>query len=120
MIGQICVCDEAVCGLDLGDAGEAEFLDQAVLEGSEGALGAAACLGRVGGDVFDAELVEGAADLGRVALVHFAARLRRVEVVAASVGVEATGQALVGEHLLERAEGGRGALLLDQEGRVDL
>ena len=59
MIGQICVCDEAVCGLDLGDAGEAEFLDQAVLEGSEGALGAAACLGRVGGDVFDAELVEG-------------------------------------------------------------
>ena len=63
MVGQVALFDEAVCGLDLGDAGEAEFLDQAVLEGSEGALGAAACLGRVGGDVFDAELVEGAADL---------------------------------------------------------
>ena len=94
MVGQVALFDEAVCGLDLGDAGEAEFLDQAVLEGSEGALGAAACLGRVGGDVFDAELVEGAADLGRVALVHFAAGLGGVEVVAASVCVEAAGSPL--------------------------
>ena len=40
--------------------------------------------------------------------------------MAAAVGIEAAGQPLVGEHLLQRAEGGRGAFLLDQEGRVDL
>ena len=40
--------------------------------------------------------------------------------MAAAVGIEAAGQPLDGEHLLQRAEGGRGAFLLDQEGRVDL
>ena len=105
-------------------SGPVEFLDEAVLEGSEGALGAAACLSSgeaaIGSDVLDAELMEGAADLGALVLGDFAAGLRRVEVVAGAVGIEAAGQALGAEHLLERAEGGRGAFLLDQEGRVDL
>ncbi len=81
---------------------------------------AVAGLGGVGGDVLDAELVQGAPDLAAPPLVHLAAGLGRVEVVAAAVGIQRAGQAVLGEHRLERPEGGRGALLLDQEGRVDL
>ena len=77
-------------------------------------------LGGVGGDVLDAELVQGAPDLAAPPLVHLAAGLGRVEVVAAAVGIQRAGQAVLGEHRLERPEGGRGAFLLDQEGRVDL
>ena len=120
VVGQVGVCDEAVCGFDRCDPRQRQFLDEAVLEGAEGALGAAARLGRIGGDVLDAELVEGAADLGVLILGDLAACLGGVEVVAAAVGIEAAGQPLVGEHLLQRAEGGRGAFLLDQEGRIDL
>ena len=50
VVGQVGVLDEAVGGLDGGDAGEVEFLDQAVLEGAEGALRATPRLGGVGGD----------------------------------------------------------------------
>jgi hypothetical protein len=45
-------------------AGEAEFADQAVLRGAPGALDAAFGLGRVGRDLLDAELVEGASEWG--------------------------------------------------------
>ena len=111
MVGQVGVCDEAVGGFDRCDPRQRQFLDEAVLEGAEGALGAAAGLGRIGSDVLDAELMEGAADLGVLILGDLAACL------AATVGVEAAGHPLVGEHLLQRPEGGRGAFLLDQEGR---
>ncbi len=70
--------------------------------------------------MLNAELVEGEPDLDALVLVQLAAGLGRVEVVAAAISVQRTGQAVCGEHLLERPEGGRGAFLLDQEGRVDL
>lgn len=59
------------------------------------------------------------AGLGGPVLVDLAAGLGCMEVVAAAVGVEAAGQAVLGEHRLERPDGRRGALLRDQEGRVD-
>jgi hypothetical protein len=42
-----------------GGAGEAKFADQTVLAGAPGALDAAFGLGRVGGDLLDAEFFEG-------------------------------------------------------------
>jgi hypothetical protein len=47
----------------VGGAGEAEFADQAVLAGAPGPLDAALGLGRIGGDLFDAEFFEGASEL---------------------------------------------------------
>src|SRR5215470_15128449 len=52
------------------------------------ALRAAPGLGRVGGDVLDAELRQGTADLGLVRPRRFLAALRDVEIVAAAVCVE--------------------------------
>ena len=72
VVGQVGVCDEAVGGFDRRDPRQRQFLDEAVLEGAEGALGAAARLGRIGSDVLDAEL-EGAADLGVLILGDLAA-----------------------------------------------
>src|ERR1700694_4960969 len=46
-----------------GGLGEAKFADQTVLTSAPGALNAALGLGRVGGDLLDAEFVEGAAEL---------------------------------------------------------
>ena len=50
--------------LDGGGVSEAKFADQAVLTGAPDALDAALGLGRVGGDLLDAEFVEGASELG--------------------------------------------------------
>ena len=97
--------EEAV-GLDhVGDAGEPEFLGQALLQGAEHALRAPPCLGRVGRDQLDAELRQGAADLGRGVLVHLAAGLGRVPVVAGAVGVERAEQALGPDRLGHPLEG---------------
>ena len=52
-------------------------------------------------------------------LVDRLARLRREEVVAAAVGIEARRQAVRGEHLQQRAKGRGRAFLLDQKRRVD-
>ena len=77
-------------------------------------------LGRVGRDRLDAEPVQGAAELGRVVLVHRAARLRRVPVVAGPVGIERAEQPALADHLAGRPEARHRALLGDEEGRVDL
>ena len=50
----------------------------------------------------------------------FAARLGRVEIVAAAVGVERAEQAMLADHLAQRLEGRGGSLLFDEEHRVDL
>ena len=47
-----------------GGVGEAKFADQTVLAGAPGAFDAALGLGRVGGDLLDAEFFEGASELG--------------------------------------------------------
>ncbi|MCS1408498.1 MAG: hypothetical protein M2R45_01674 [Verrucomicrobia subdivision 3 bacterium] len=64
--------------------------------------------------------MQGATHLRTFALVHLAASFGCVEVVAATIGVERTGQVMLREHLLESAEGGCGAFILDQESRVDI
>ena len=97
--------DPAVDRLErrVGEAGQAQLLGQAVLEGAEGAFGAAARLGRVGGDVGDAELGQRPADLGRLAAVdppadRFCKALRNVP----SADLAVTGIFIVG-----RKAGGR-------------
>ena len=87
-----------VGGLDLGDADQRQLLDQPVLQGAEGTLRATPGLRRVGGDVLDAELVQGAPDLAAPILVDLAAGLGGVEVVAAAVGIQRAGQAVLGKH----------------------
>ena len=82
-LGQI-----AVGGFDGGDPLEPEGRRQALLQGAEQPLHAAAAFGTVGGDVLDPELGQRPADLGRLVLVDFAAGLGRDEVVAAAVGIE--------------------------------
>ena len=82
--------------------------------------GAPPCLGRVGRDQLDAELRQGAADLGRGVLVHLAAGLGRVPVVAGAVGVERAEQALGPDRLGHPLEARHGALFGDEEGRVDI
>src|SRR3546814_8511360 len=64
-------------------------------------LGATARLGRIGGDVLDAELGQRPADLGELALVYFAAGLGGVEVVRAPVRVEGAEQPRSEEHTSE-------------------
>jgi hypothetical protein len=71
--------DPAVSGLDGGDAGQGQLLGQAVLQRGEGALGAAPGLGRIGGDMLDAELGQSPADLGQRGPGDLAAGLGREE-----------------------------------------
>ena len=93
VVRQVNLLEEAVGLGHVGDAGEPEFLGQALLQGAEHPLRAPTGLGRVGSDVLDAELAERSPDLGRVVLVDFAASLGRVEVVAAAVRVNRTARA---------------------------
>jgi hypothetical protein len=106
----------AIGGFDGGDAGQCQFLGQAILKRPEGTLGAATSLGRVGGDMLGAELLEGAADLGQLGLGNGFASLRRVEIVAAPVGIERTEQAVPFDHLTKTPEARGSALLVHQEG----
>src|SRR5512134_1299250 len=110
---------EVIGGLDAVDALECQLLRQAVLECAEGALGAAAGLRREGGDVLDAELRQCPADLGANLRVGFLAGLEGDDVVAAAVGVEAARQAVAGKDRKQGAEGRGGALLCDQDRRID-
>jgi hypothetical protein len=56
--------EDLVGGGEIAGLGEAEFADQAVLAGAPGALDAAFGLGRVGGDLLDAEFLQSASQLG--------------------------------------------------------
>ena len=53
-----------VGGVEIASLGEAKFADQAVLGGAPGALDAAFSLGRVGGDLLDAEFLQSPAQMG--------------------------------------------------------
>ena len=116
---QVDLLEEAVGLGHVGDAGEPEFLGQALLQGAEHALGPPPGLGRVGRDQLDAELHQGAADLGHLVFVDFAAGLGRVPVVRGAVGVERAEQPFGRDHLGQRPEARHRALLVDEEGRVD-
>jgi hypothetical protein len=92
---------------------------EAVLEHAEHSLGTPAGFGRIGRDVLDAELGEGATDVGKVVLVDLAASGRGLEVMAAAIGVEGAEQAMLVDYRTRACETTHRALFLDQEGRVD-
>src|SRR5262245_5203123 len=92
--GQEAVAQVAVGGRQGADAGDAEFVDQAVLEGAIDALTAPAGLGGIAEDVLDAELLEGPADLGELATVGAAARGGGMAGPAGAVRVEGRGEAV--------------------------
>ena len=56
--------EDLVGGVEVAGLSEAEFADQAVLAGAPGALDAAFGLGRVGGDLLDAEFFQSPAQMG--------------------------------------------------------
>ena len=111
--------EPAIGRRDCGDAGQGQLLRQPVLQGAEGALETAARLGRISCDVADAELAEGAPDLRSHGLRDRFAGLGRMEIVAASVGIELAEQPVPVDHLGQRTKARCGALLLDHKARVD-
>ncbi len=119
VVGNEGLGEEAVGPFDRRDAGQCQLLGEPVLQGAEGALGAPARLRRIGRDVLDAELGQGPSELGGLVAVHLATRLGGVEVVARAVGVERARQPVPAEHLAQPLEARHGALLGDQEARVD-
>jgi hypothetical protein len=88
-----------------------------ILQGLEGALRAAARLGRIGRNVMDAQMLERAPDLRQARPARLPARLRRMKIMRAPVGVEAQRQAVALEHFAQAPERRGRALLLDQKGR---
>ena len=86
MLGQVDLLEEAVGLLDPVDAREPELLGQALLQGGDHALRPPPGLGRIGRDELYVELLKPTVDLGRLVLVHRAAGIRRVPVVAGPVG----------------------------------
>src|SRR5208282_2366869 len=91
-----------------GGAGEAKFADQAVLAGAPGALDTALGLGRVGGDLLDAEVVESPSELGGRLFSGELFGQGPVGIVAledaVAVAVEAERDAVSGDHAAESAE----------------
>ena len=80
--------------LDIGYAGEREFVDEPILKRPERALRTAPGLRRIGPDVLHPELLKRPPHLRRMAAVDLAAGFGRVKVVRPAVGVEAHRQAL--------------------------
>jgi hypothetical protein len=86
------------------DPRQVEFVDEAPLDGPVEPLTAAAGLGRVGADVLDAEVGEGAADLGRMGPVDGAAGRGGVKGPVGTVPIQRDGQAPGGADRMQRAE----------------
>ncbi|TIT88619.1 MAG: hypothetical protein E5W59_18160, partial [Mesorhizobium sp.] len=88
------VAQKAVGLLYDGDPGQRQFFRQPVLQGLENPLRTTACLRRIGRDMLDAKVGQRAADLGQVCPVDFSTSLRRMEIVAASISIEAQRQTM--------------------------
>jgi hypothetical protein len=73
---------------------QCQFLDQPILMGFEGSFAASPGLRTVGRDMADIQLLQCAANLGQVGLVHLAARIPREEIVAAPIRVKRAKQAM--------------------------
>ena len=87
---------------------------------AEDPLHAAARLGRIGRDMLDAELLEGAPDLGRLRPRHLPAGLGGHEIMDAAVGIERAEQPLPADHLGQAEQARERPFLLDQKGGVEL
>ena len=103
---------EAVGLIDLGDAGEPEFLGQACKVRT-------APWPRAGCDELDAEALNARPTWVGLSLSTLR-QLGRVPVVAGPVGIERAEQPALPDHLEKCPEARHRALLLDEEGRVDL
>src|ERR1035437_5007063 len=91
-----------------GGLGQAKFADQTVLASAPDAFDAALGLGRVGGDLLNAEFLESASQLGRRLFSGELFGQRPVGIVAledaVAVVVEAEGDAMRGDHGLQGAK----------------
>src|SRR5438445_81659 len=102
--GQEAVAHIAIGRGHRGDAGGTQFVDEAVLQGAVGALAAAARLGRIAQDVFDAQPGQRAADLGRVLAIRRAPRRRGMDGPVRAVGVQRHRHAVVLEDGAQRRQ----------------
>ena len=99
---------DLVGGIQIASASQAKFAGEAILKSAPEALDAAFGLGTLGGDVGDAELIQGAAELCGLAVTGELFFHRPVMVVAnedaVAVAVEAEGNAEAAQQAVEQAE----------------
>jgi hypothetical protein len=103
--------------VDRCDLRQRQLLRQPVLQGLEGAFRAAARPWRIGRDMLDAQMREGASHLRRTRPVDLPASLGRVKIMAAAIRMEAQGQAMAAKHFRQGPECRIRAFLFDQKGR---
>ena len=92
-----------------------QLLGQPRLMSADRPLAAPPGLGRIGRDHLDAQLLHGAPKLGELSLVHLAAGLRGVPIMAAPVGVQRAEQPVAENDLPHPSKARRRALLLYKE-----
>ena len=112
--------EEGVRPGEVGDAGEAEFTDQPILEGAADPLDAAFGLGGGGGDPLDAQLGEGTANLGgrgRAAqlLLERERRARRPLEDPVPIGVDGDGDPMGRDELAEEEQIAGGIFALTED-----
>src|SRR6266852_537749 len=102
------LAQHGVGGVDIGGFGEAQFAGEAILQHAPEALDAAFSLRAVGGDEGNAELFQGAAELGGLAFSSELFVDGPVVVVtdedAAVIAVKSQRHAVAAEHLFKQAE----------------
>ena len=86
---KINIADEPIGGLDVVNPGQLEFLRQPILQRAKHPFRTPARLRRIGRNMLNPKPIERASDLRELAPVNSLARLRRVEIVAAAIGIEA-------------------------------
>ena len=93
VVGHEPLAQIGIGGLERGDAGQAQFIDEPVLQRAIEPLAAAAGLGRVGADMLDPQVRERPADVREAGAVDRAPGLGREERPAGPIGVQGDGQA---------------------------
>ena len=114
-----------VGGVEIAGVGEAEFADQAVLAGAPGALDAAFGLGRVGGDLLDAEFFQSPTQLGGALFAGELFGHGPVGIVAlenaVTIAVQAERHAVSADHGVQGAQIAEGVFRFELKmGREDL
>jgi hypothetical protein len=122
VIGQE-AAEDLVGGMEINGASQAKFAGKAILKGAPQALDAALGLWAAGGDIGDAELIEGAAELGGLAASGELFFNRPVIVVAdkdaVAVAVEAEGDAVAAQQAAEQAKVAMGVFGGEELGHED-
>ena len=96
------IAQKRVGGLHCGDICQGQFFRQPILQCVEKPFRTTSRLWRIGRDMFDPQMIQGAPNLGQVCPVNLVAGLRRVEIMAAAVCVEAEWQAVSSKHFVQR------------------